>query len=69
MIKNIMLSKHAKEKLVERKISKQSVEDAVLHPDETLFGREGIRIAHKKKNDKMLRVLFREEGLWDKNRL
>lgn len=53
---------HAELNLKERKISKKLVEHTLRHPDEILNANYGRKIAQKRYNVKMLRVIFEEEG-------
>ncbi len=55
-------TKHSEEKLLERKLSKSMVEDAIKNPhriDTTRFGR---KIANKIIDGKVLRVIYEQYG-------
>ena len=61
MVKEIIYTKHALERLEMRAISKETIEDAIKNPDE-MFKKNEIIIVHKLFGEKMLRVFYRENG-------
>jgi hypothetical protein len=61
MMKKIIFTKHAEERLKMRKINEQIIKNALENPDE-IVERDGIKINHKDIEDKTLRVVYREEA-------
>lgn len=55
-------TKHAEEKLLERKLSTGMVENVVSNPDNVEPTRFDRKIASRSINGKMLRVVYAEEG-------
>jgi hypothetical protein len=60
-MKEIAYTKHAEEKLVERDISKDIVELTLRMPKEIVLSRNGAKIAHGIVENRLLRVVFRNE--------
>ena len=58
---NFVYTNHAKENLVERKIKKEDVEQAILNPDEIFKGKKDRNISHKFIGNKLLRVIYKKE--------
>ena len=54
----IIISKHAKERVEIYKLTEEMVKDALKNPDEIVEGYEGQKIAHKLLNDHILRVIY-----------
>ena len=54
----IIISKHAKERVEIYKLTEEMVKDALKNPDEIVEGYEGQKIAHKLLNDPILRVIY-----------
>ncbi|MDP1694324.1 MAG: DUF4258 domain-containing protein [Candidatus Woesearchaeota archaeon] len=54
----ITYTDYAEETLLDRKIDKKDVEDAILHPTEVIDGKKDRKIAHKLFGEKLLRVIF-----------
>ena len=54
---------HIERQLIERKIPKELVENAITHPDETVQGKEGRVIYHKMLTDKLLRVVTESDKI------
>ena len=57
---NFVYTNHAKENLVERKIKKEDVEQAILNPDEIFKGKKDRNISHKFIGNKLLRVIYKK---------
>ena len=53
---------HALQRLEERGIPRELVEEAVKNPDEVRDGYCGRKVAQKRLNGKLIRVIFEEEG-------
>ena len=65
MDEKIIYSRHAEEKIKERRIDKEIVESALLDPEEIIHSRDNIKIAYKIVGNKLLRVIFKEEkDIW-----
>ncbi|MCD6246842.1 MAG: DUF4258 domain-containing protein [Candidatus Diapherotrites archaeon] len=58
----IVYTFHAKEKMVERNISKKIVKNALKNPDTIIETRCGRLIAHKQIKGKLLRIVYNEEN-------
>jgi hypothetical protein len=57
-----ILTRHAKERMRERNISQKEVEKALRNPDINYPGKRGeINIIKQIKEDKKIRVVYREE--------
>lgn len=61
MPKEIVFSKHAIEKIMERNIDEKLIKDTIMAPEKIVDSREGAKIAHREIKNKMLRVVFKEE--------
>ncbi|MBU1135297.1 MAG: DUF4258 domain-containing protein, partial [Nanoarchaeota archaeon] len=57
----IEYTKHAKEKLDDRKIPKSIVESILKKPDKTIETKFGRKIAQKAIDDKLLRIVYEEQ--------
>ena len=57
MNNKIILTKHAKQRMNERGISIQNIQEAIEFPDYTISKRNKIE-SHKKINDKVLKVVY-----------
>ena len=65
MDEKIIYSRHAEEKIKERRIDKEIVESTLLDPEEIIHSRDNIKIAYKIVGNKLLRVIFKEEkDIW-----
>ncbi|NJE62116.1 DUF4258 domain-containing protein [Thermococcus sp. 21S7] len=51
---------HALERIEERGIPGELVEEAILNPDSVLKGYSGRKVAQKRLNGKMIRVIYEE---------
>ena len=60
-MKKVQFTTHAEEKSSERNIDKEIIAITIRNPDERLLGRGDTIIAQKEVNEKVLRVVFREE--------
>ena len=59
-----ILTRHAKERMRERNISEKEVEKALRNPDINYPGKRGeINIIKQIKEDKKIRVVYREEKM------
>lgn len=52
---------HALERMKERGISRELVEEVLLSPDNTLEGYFGRKVAQKRINGKLIRVVYEEK--------
>ncbi|MAG02409.1 hypothetical protein CMI42_03660 [Candidatus Pacearchaeota archaeon] len=57
----IIYTEYADETIIERKIGKESIKQAIITPDEIVDGKDNRKIAHKIIGDKLLRVVFEKE--------
>lgn len=60
-MKKIKFTKHAEHKLLDRNINKTSVKIALEKPDELLIGKNNTKNIHRVVNNKILRVIYRED--------
>ena len=51
----------SQEKISKRALSPEEVLQTCLYPEQTLSGRKGRKIAHKREYPKLLRVIYEEE--------
>ena len=51
---------HAKENMIERKISSSDVESTINNPNEELTSKKGRKIAQKIFGNRLLRVIYKE---------
>ncbi len=58
----IIISKHAKERIRRYDLTEELVETAVIKPDDVIKGYEGTLIAHKLFNKHLLRVIYIKQG-------
>ncbi len=65
-IKRIIYSEHAKNQLVERKISVQLIEKTLIEPQQILEGKSNRKVAHRvfkiDNQNFLLRVIFEDYG-------
>lgn len=61
MPKEIVFSKHAIEKIMERSIDEKLVSDTIISPEKITDSKGSTQIAQRKIKDKLLRVVFKEE--------
>jgi len=57
----IIYSAHALEKMKERKITKELIENSISNPDSRIDSRFGRLIIHKIIKDKLLRIVIKKE--------
>ncbi len=57
----LILTNHAKKRMIERKIKFNQIQDAINFPDYTIR-RENRIEAYKRINDKLLNILYVQEG-------
>lgn len=57
---DIIIAKHAEERIRTYRLSKDDVKDAIEHPIFVVDGYGGRLIAHKHLNDYILRVIYEE---------
>jgi len=55
---NIIYSIHARKNMIERRISKEDVEEAILNPDKITESRKGRKISQKVIGNRLLRVIY-----------
>jgi len=58
----IAYTDYAEDTIIDRKISKNIIEDALKNPGEIIKGKKGRKIAHKIIGNKLLRVVFEEDA-------
>ena len=61
MQKPIKVSEHAKKRMIKYGLSEDVVIEALREPDRVLVGYRGRKIAHKFKNNYVLRVIYEED--------
>jgi hypothetical protein len=59
---NFAYTDHAKQRMVERRISKEIVERAIKDPDDVSNTKFGRKVAHKLVRNKLLRIVYEEEN-------
>ncbi len=59
---DIVYTRHAEEKIAERKPSKTIIEDALRSPDAVLDSVFGKKVAHKLIRNKLLRIVYTRES-------
>jgi hypothetical protein len=59
---NFVYTDHAKERIAERRISKENIERALREPDDVLSTKFGRKIAQKLMRSKLLRIMYEEEN-------
>jgi len=59
---NVAYTRHAEEKIAERKILKALIEEALKKPDSVLDSVFGRKITHKLIRDKLLRIVYEDKG-------
>ena len=57
---DIQFIPHALERMKERGISKEMVKETILNPDSVSEGYSGRKVAQKRLNGKMIRVIYEE---------
>jgi len=60
MKKSILISEHAKRRIKKYGLSQKLVIETLTRPDKVLVGRNERKIAHKFKNNYVLRVIYEE---------
>lgn len=63
MQKPVRISEHAKKRMVKYGLSEDVVIEALREPDRVLVGYRERKIAHKFKNNYVLRVVYEEDGV------
>lgn len=58
---NIVISKHARERIKTYNLTEKLVKETVEKPDEIVEGYENTKIAHKLLKDHILRVVYTKE--------
>lgn len=58
---NIILTKHAKQRMLEREIKLHEIKEVINFPDYTIKKNEKVE-AFKKINEKLLKVVYTEKG-------
>jgi len=56
----IIYSDHAKQNMVERRISSKEVESTILNPEKLIDSKKGRMIAQKTIGNRLLRVIYKE---------
>ena len=56
----IILTKHAKERMIERNIKVNEIEEAIEFPDYTVSKNNKIE-AHKKINSEMIKIIYQKQ--------
>jgi hypothetical protein len=59
---NFAYTDHAKERMAERRISKENIERALRKPDDVSNTKSGRKIARKLIKNKLLRIVYEEEN-------
>ena len=55
-------TRHAEQKILERKLSKKIIENAFYSPDTLIKEAEGVQIINKKLNGNIVRIVFRDSS-------
>ena len=59
---DVIISKHARERIEAYNLTEKIVVETIKNPDESIGGYSGTFIAHKLLNDHLLRVVYVEES-------
>ena len=60
-MKDVVFTKHAEEKIAERNITKEIITSTVIEQKDIIPTRSNSKIVHGAVDDKLLRIVFREE--------
>ena len=58
---DIIISKHAKERIKTYNLTEKAVIESIKNPDEVIKGHSGTLIAHKFINEHLLRIVYEKE--------
>ena len=58
---DIIISKHAKERIKRYNLTEKAVVESIKNPDEVIEGHSGTLIAHKLLNEHLLRTVYEKE--------
>jgi hypothetical protein len=58
----IIFSNHARQNMIERRIPKHFVAEALNFPDKIILSRNDRKIVHKQFGNRLLRIIYKETG-------